>query len=364
MASPFEVMPAELGSAERILALIDVELMVLTLDGTVVYVNERSRHLAGLKPGQEAFRDFADYWMIDPQDVGDTLRKLGSGSTWQALSLRRSNGASAGEVAALRGRGFRTSTAEGPVVHVLIVEDAGRGRQFDEHRQLIRKLNKELAHRRGMERTLTNLLATQKRLHRELMHRVKNNLTLLVSLVTVGKRRCDSELARWQFEQLEQRILSVAKIHQLLDRKHETDSVAGDRLLREIGEELARSLAPPTVTLSCDLEPLRLQISQATPLALIVNELVTNAIKHAFPDDRQGQVSLRLAAQDNGCVAVTVADDGIGACEGRPAWRGSGSGIVQALVGQLNGTLTQIPEHGTTWFLTFRPTIGNDPETD
>lgn len=357
-------MPSDLGFSDRVLALMDVEVMVVALDGRVVYANERSRHLAGLKPGQEAFRDFAEYWIVEPQDVAVTLRRLGGGSSWQALSLRRRSGGSAGEVAALRGRGLLMTTADGPVVHVLIVEDAGRGRQFDEHRQLIRKLNKELAHRQGMERTLTDLLATQKRLHRELVHRVKNNLMLLVSLVTVGKRRCDTETSRWQFDQLEQRILSVAKTHQLLDREHDTDSVAGDRLLREIGEELARSLAPPTVTLSCDLAPLRLHISQATPLALIVNELATNAIKHAFPDGRQGRLTLRLAAEGDGRFAVTVADDGIGVADAKPAWRGAGSGIVRALVGQLEGTLTQIPGDGTTWFLTFKPKPGTDREDD
>lgn len=350
------------GLASQILAQLDVEIIVTNTDGQVVYANPRAQIGAGLKPLALAHPSFTDYWSVDEAADGNLLRQLASSSSWQGMRLARRSGRDAGKLVALRGRGFLADTRAGRAVHVMIMQDPGRGRQFEEHRELIQKLNSELAHRRRMEQALKNLLARQKRLHRELVHRVKNNLTLLISMVTVGRRRCKVPAAVEQFRQLEHRILSLATIHELLDREHETDHVAADKLLGQICGELSRSLAPPTVTLSCELTPIRLHIYEATPLGLIVNELATNAVKHAFPDGRTGHVCVSLTAAADGAVTVTVADDGIGLGELGSAAQGSGSAIVKALASQLKAELTRTDGAGTSWRIVFKPKRSDDAE--
>ena len=341
--------------AGQILAQLDVEIIVTNSDGHVVYANQRAQIGAGHKPLAPASASFTDYWVIDEASDGDLMRRLARSSSWQGMRLARRSGRDAGKLVPLRGRGFLAETPVGRAVHVMIMQDPGRGRQFDEHRQLIQKLNSELAHRRRMEQALKNLLAMQKRLHRELVHRVKNNLTLLISMVTVGRRKCKVPAAVEQFRQLEHRIMSLATIHELLDREHETDHVAADKLLGQICSELSRSLAPPTVTLSCDLAPIRLHIYEATPLGLIVNELATNAVKHAFPDGRAGHVAVSLTAAADGTVSATIADDGVGLGGQGSTAQGSGSAIVQALASQLKAKLTRIEDAGTTWQVVFKP---------
>ncbi|NDW03287.1 histidine kinase dimerization/phosphoacceptor domain -containing protein [Jiella pacifica] len=350
------------GLASQILAQLDVEIMVTTPDGRVVYANPRAQIGAGLQPRAPALSSFADYWSIDDASDGNLLRRLAGSSSWQGMRLRRSGCCGADQAVALRGRGFLADTASGRAPHLMIMQDPGRGRQFEEHRQLIQKLNSELAYRRRMEQALKNLLAMQKRLHRELVHRVKNNLTLLISMVAVGRRRSSVPAAAEEFKQLEHRIMSLATIHELLDQEHETDHVAADKLLGRICTELQHSLVPPGVTLSFDLAPIRLHIYEATPLGLIVNELTTNAVKHAFPDGRSGRVSVSLVTQVDGSVCVTVADDGIGLGGAAAATRGSGSAIVRALAAQLNAELTRTEDAGTTWRVVFKRRRDDDAE--
>lgn len=341
--------------AEQALARLDLELAVIGLDGCVLYANDRA-HAGSIRPDDPARLYIGDLWDVDPTTSAALLRSLAGSSNWQAFSLRRRGVGGADDVVPLRGRGFLAETPEGPAVQVLLMQDPGRGRQFDEHRQLIQRLNGELANRRRVEQRLVDLLAAQKRLHRELVHRVKNNLTLLNSLVRIGRQRCGAPDAREQFDQLERRILSVEVIHELLDQEQETEFVAGDALLQRVCRELQASLAPPSVAIECDLAPVRLHIRDATPLGLIVNELATNAVKHAFPNGRTGRVMLRLANAPDGAVEMTVADDGIGllAAPDTPR-RGSGSRIVRALAAQLGAALTCTVGTGTLWQLRFRP---------
>ncbi len=342
------------GLEAQILAQLDVEIMVIATDGRVVYANPRAQIGAGLRPTAEALPFFKDYWITGEGTDDNLLRRLAGSSSWQGMRLSRRGGRGADEPVALRGRGLLVETPSGPTVHVLVMQDSGRGRQFEEHRQLIQKLNAELSHRRRMEQALKNGLAMQKRLHRELVHRVKNNLALLISMVAIGRRQSRVPAAVEAFRQLEHRIFSIATIHELLDREHETDHVAADMLLAQICSELQRSLAPPGVTLSCDLEPTRLHIYEATPLGLIVNELATNAVKHAFPAGRTGQVSVRLWTEPGGVVCVTVADDGVGLGEAAAVTQGSGSTIVRALATQLKAELTRHDDAGTMWQVDFK----------
>ena len=116
--------------------------------------------------------------------------------------------------------------------------------------------------------------------------------------------------------------------------------VAGDPDLIARDRLVLWSIRVPRIALACTAMPMRLSIDQAVPLGLIVSELVTNAVKHAFPDDRAGRIDVCLTA-DDGCGLLSVTDDGIGlsAAAHAPAGDGLGLELVKGLAQQLGGNL-------------------------
>ena len=315
----------------------------------------------------------------------DLLRRLAGTSQWQPFTLTRASGHHAGLKMLLRGRGLRVGS-ETPTLKIVVMQDFVRERSFEEHR----RLNMKPAKGSQSETLLANLLEEQRRLHRELVHRVKNNLALLGSLLRLNRQRSDHPEVDRQLEEMERRILSIAAVHELLDSTHETEWVRADELIDRICEELQNSLAPGTVSIERELMPVRLHISDATPLALIINELVTNALKHAFPAGRAAegrsstiQIALRkngiekleAVVRDNGVGDLEAVSDAVSGADGaggehglsmplgavRPGRAdadgsgGTGGRIIQALAMQLNADLTRVDEGGTTWQLVFEP---------
>ena len=350
----------------RTLDALDHEVLVLDVTGSVIYANEPARRLLdapladttggdGLSAGA-GLGTFLDLW-TEPQDqVRTTLRRLAGGSVWQPLRLTRASGGHAGLHMNLRGRAFMVRHENTSALYVLVTHDLYRERSFEDHRRLIRHLNIKLAHGSRTETLLTSMLENEKRLRHELIHRVKNNLSLLTSLLRINASRSDEPEVRRQLEEMERRILSIGAVHELLDRTQETDFVRADQLIERICSELERALAPGTITIRRELMPVRLHISDATPLALIINELVTNALKHAFPETGGGNISINLRKNGVEKLEAVVQDNGVGmeiATGG--AMQGKGGRILYALAEQLRGEIVQSVDQGTTWQLIFTP---------
>jgi two-component sensor histidine kinase len=185
----------------------------------------------------------------------------------------------------------------------------------------------------------------------ELHHRVKNSLSLVQALARLPGAGPGTRV-------LDARVLALAKAHDLL---HVTQF--GSRLdlagfLRALCA--APEIAPQDgrVTVEVDAEPLEADVERATPLALIVAELVGNAVRHAFPDGRPGhvQVSLRRPALPGGLARLTVRDDGIGMPPRPRAARGrSGLDLTEVLAGQIGGRVEHraMPGGGTEVTLTL-----------
>lgn len=130
---------------------------------------------------------------------------------------------------------------------------------------------------------------------REIRHRVENQMQTIISLLRLQQRRLRDPKTAGMFEESLRRIEGVARIHRLLSRE-EGGRVEADRLLRELIEEAAASLAEPGKELNLDLKflPVEVQAERFAPLALIVNELVQNAVKHAPERDGNGAVTVTL----------------------------------------------------------------------
>jgi two-component sensor histidine kinase len=137
--------------------------------------------------------------------------------------------------------------------------------------------------------------------------------------------------------------MTIARVHDRLYRSEQMTTVKLDELLRDVGEDLAPALVTidgMPVRLSVEASSIEIAVDQAVPLALAVNELVSNAIKYAFRDGRSGRVWITLERADDAHARLAVEDDGVGLLEDFDpgASKGLGMGLVTGLVSQAGGT--------------------------
>jgi two-component sensor histidine kinase len=177
---------------------------------------------------------------------------------------------------------------------------------------------------------------------REAYHRISNHLQLLVSLIGMRARELDDPRMADELMQIRRRVLAVARLHAELQRGHDDQMLEISSFLGRVGEDLRLSFgADPHTALHIDFEidQGEMESDTAITLALIVNELVTNAVKYAVAPD-QGHILVRLKHQLDGGWRLLVSDDGPGlpptALLTAP---GHGLDLVRTLVRKLRGSL-------------------------
>lgn len=202
-----------------------------------------------------------------------------------------------------------------------------------------------------MAERLQHQLRQKDLLLREVNHRIMNSLQLLSSVLALQRRRILDPEARSQFEQARRRIQALAMVHRRLHRRDTTELVEFGHFLEELCADVARTLGsderPMPVEVTAD--PVEISADKVIPLALIVNELLTNAFKYALP--RTGARSLRVAAvrDAGGMLIVSVSDNGPGLPPDFEQRAGLGVKLVQTLLLQLRGTMeTASDSTGTT----------------
>ena len=192
-------------------------------------------------------------------------------------------------------------------------------------------------------------------LNRELNHRVKNNLQIISSLLSIQSSKIQGRENQEIFKECQHRIRAIALVHQRLCGAANLTSIDLSDYFNKLVTELFRSyyVGQGAVTPHVTVEAPALNIDRLIPCALIVNELVCNAFKYAFPDGRSGDVSVELR-RANGTVSLSVRDNGVGFSQPTTQPRCSvGLQIVRALVDQLSGQLQWTNGCGTLATVTF-----------
>ena len=190
---------------------------------------------------------------------------------------------------------------------------------------------------------------------KEVNHRVKNSLQLVASVFTLHRAGITDAHARQQFDEVATKIGTVARVHQKLYCDEHVDSISFGTFLEEMCQELESVLRTDDASkVRCTAGPCRLPTDLAIPLALIVNELVTNAFKYAYQSS-PGDVRVECH-QDVKGVTVSVADDGPLPPNFKVAEsRGLGMRMISALLQQLHGTLEIVPHGGGKSFVVHVP---------
>lgn len=212
-----------------------------------------------------------------------------------------------------------------------------------------------------MEQRLTEIAleaaaASKAVLLRELQHRIKNSLSVVASLISLEASRSDDQAASSVLDGLYNRVSALATLYdQLLDREG-SDLVELDRYLTSVVEALFKGQAALErgIALKLDLASLRISARQAVPLGLIVNELVSDCLKHGFPGGRSGTVAVSLSPVESQAI-LRVCDDGEGLPAGFDPDQSSGMGLplVKLLAEQINGTFSSASESGAVFTIRF-----------
>ncbi|MEO8513026.1 MAG: histidine kinase dimerization/phosphoacceptor domain -containing protein [Ignavibacteria bacterium] len=195
---------------------------------------------------------------------------------------------------------------------------------------------------------------------KEIHHRVKNNLQIVSSLLRLQADKIKDKTVVAYFNQSEQRIKSMALIHQQLYQTKDLSRINFREYLNELCSYLlfANDSTPGRINIKIDAQELYLGIDTALPCGLIINELFTNAIKYAFPDDRNGIILIKLYKDTDDKYHLMIKDNGIGATNLDFKKTASlGMELVNTLIDQLEGDFSITIDNGTEINLSFKEPV-------
>ena len=214
-----------------------------------------------------------------------------------------------------------------------------------------------ISERKKAEEEIEKSLREKELLLKEIHHRVKNNLQIISSLLNLQSETIRDSADRSLFRDSQDRIRSMALIHEKLYQTDDFSHVDFQQYLKSLLSSLFRSYHVPSVSCVEQIDDIRLNIDAAIPCGLIVNELVTNALKHAFPDGKRGEVRVSFSRSDGGKLVLEVSDNGVGMRAANPEETKEQLGLelVSILTNQIGGQLSIQHGRGTTFQITFSP---------
>jgi two-component sensor histidine kinase len=228
------------------------------------------------------------------------------------------------------------------------------------------ELRSEIHERTRAEERLNTSLQEKDVLLKEIHHRVKNNLQIITSLLNLQSRMVSDPNTLEVLHDSQNRVRSMALIHEKLYQSDNLAQVNFDEYLHSLVPSLLRTYqrGHQTITLNYDIEDTPLPLELAIPCGLIVNELVTNALKYAFPQDRGGKLWIELHKTSTQGFALRVADNGVGLPSELDIHNPPNLGLqlVNSLVSQLEGNVEIDREKGTAFTIIFKKAHEEDME--
>lgn len=216
-------------------------------------------------------------------------------------------------------------------------------------------LQGELVERKRAEEALKSSLKEKEDLLKEVHHRVKNNLALIISLMRLEGGRSRTEETKALCRDMQARIQSVVLLNEALYKTESYTTVKLADYLRQIASHLfqAQNANTGAVRLVLEMDPVEVPTGEAIPCGLVVNELMTNSLKHAFAGGRSGEIRVGVSRQPGGGVRLEVSDTGPGLPQDFASKRRNSLGLqlVSDLAKQLRGSLEIGP--GATFAITF-----------
>jgi PAS domain S-box-containing protein len=216
----------------------------------------------------------------------------------------------------------------------------------------------DITERKLAEQQTVAALHEKETLLKEVHHRVKNNLAIVVELLSLQANQTDDPAARHALGESVDRIYAMALVHEMIYESSQLSAVDLGEYLERLSRKLLETYQAPgsNVDLRTQIAEVALTLDQAVPCSLILNELVTNALKHAFPQGRVGCIEITVGAGSDGHVVLEVRDNGVGmrADMDLHTSRSLGLRLVSSLARQLHATVEIAREEGTAVRIRFR----------
>lgn len=309
--------------AERLIETAETIVLVLGPDSRIVRFNPYLEAVSGYQMAEVQGQDGVAVF-VAPQDQDSVRHDLaqvmaGGDIGWETRTFLTQAGEERNVACAAKG----LKDGAGSLLGVLVV-------------------GHDVTARKTAEEALKMSLAEKELLLQEIHHRVKNNMQLISSLLHLQCQSIDDPHVRSLFTNCQHRVHSMALIHDQLHRSPTLSRLDFSTYLRDLVNLLVRAYSQPSVRIHVEAESVPVDLNTAIPLGLILNELVSNALKHAFPNSRPGRLTIRLGANDHHTLRLVVQDDGIGLPAGLQWDTASTLGlkIIRALTTQIDGRLT------------------------
>jgi PAS domain S-box-containing protein len=309
----------------------------LVQDGVLLYANPKLAEMTGFPVQDIVRKPFGS--LIHPDDMPKLLEKM-------ARLLR-------GEVAS-DDIEFRSIRKDGSVIEV----QAYGSSMLLHGRPAIYGTIIDITDRKRMEVQIKESLKEKEVLLREIHHRVKNNMQVISSLLSVQAQNIRDEGIRGLFKESQNRIRSIALVHELLYRSENLDQIEYGAYLKKMFIPLFESYSVDQrkIAMAIEAPKVMITIEKAVPCSLIVNELISNSLKHAFPGDRKGEIRIGFRL-DEGTKSYVLeyGDNGVGLPPGLDASSATtlGMRLIHGLTKQLQGSIEIRSHEGAHFRIAF-----------
>jgi PAS domain S-box-containing protein len=309
-------------------------MAVLDKNGAILDVNVAAESLTGIPREKLIGTPYSHYLVYDETNAAAFLRLLDTGKIEQLIKIQRVDGT----VTPLSLNATVIATDEGTEPRIIIAaHDITRQKQDEE------------AIRASLEEKVLLL--------REVHHRVNNNLQIIISLTSLQIRQTRDPAVKQIMSETQNRVRAMSLVHEKLYRSQSLSHIDFADYTRYLATQLFSFYGIDTrrVRLEFTLGKIMVDIVTAVPLGLLMNELISNALKHAFPDGREGTISISSGEEGN-LITLVVRDNGIGIPEDLD-WKNAatlGMRLINSLVDQVDGTITLDRENGTAFIITVK----------
>lgn len=306
-------------------------------DGLIKHANSKFEQMFGYRQGEIIGKDVSI--------VNAPTEKSPQETKMDIMDILKKTGEWHGEVKNIR----KDGTPFWSYANVSIFEHPQYGR-------VIVSIHTDITERKLKEETIRSSLEEKTILLNEIHHRVKNNLQIVSSLLSLQAMRTKNPEALNTLRETGDRIHSMALLHETLYKSGNMALVDFSSYIENICYHIINSYGAGYINLDLHLEKMTLDIDHAVPCGLIINELISNSLKHAFPGRRPGNITVELKALHDEKIMLTFADDGIGLPESVIISKPDNLGLklVSMLTEQINGSVEIVRNKGTVFRIIFR----------